>query len=151
MRPAKTQISLGIRPVWSILCIRPVWSESSLSAWRKLVSAHWVHSEDSYQTGQSSLGAQSFCWFCHAAVQIVDKFIQQIAHFNLQTQHIWAWRSSPRWLKWCEARVLFFCLPSAQVTSILEASWCRQTRNCQILCSLCISETEVIPGEYYFV
>ena len=44
VRPAKTQISLGIRPVWS---------ESSLSAWRKLGSldTHWAHSEDSDQTG----------------------------------------------------------------------------------------------------
>ena len=35
VRPAKTQISLGIRPVWSewiSLGIRPVWSESSLCA-----------------------------------------------------------------------------------------------------------------------
>ena len=41
---AKTQISLGI-------C--PVWSESSLSAWRKLgpLATHWAHSEDSDQTG----------------------------------------------------------------------------------------------------
>ena len=33
--------------------IRPVWSESSLSAWRKLRSCptHWAHSEDSNQTG----------------------------------------------------------------------------------------------------
>ena len=39
VRPAKTQISLGIRPVWS---------ESSLSAWRNLgsLSTHWAHSED---------------------------------------------------------------------------------------------------------
>ena len=45
MRPAKTQISLGIRPVWS---------ESSLSTWRKLgsLATHWVHSEDSDQTGR---------------------------------------------------------------------------------------------------
>ena len=37
--PAKTQISLGIRPVWS---------ESSLSAWRNLgsLATHWAHSED---------------------------------------------------------------------------------------------------------
>ena len=44
VRPAKTQISLGI-------C--PVWSESSLSAWRKPGSlpTHWAHSEDSDQTG----------------------------------------------------------------------------------------------------
>ena len=41
--PAKTQISLGIRPVWS---------ESSLSAWRKhgSLATHWAHSEDSDQT-----------------------------------------------------------------------------------------------------
>ena len=45
VRPAKTQISLGIRPVWS---------ESSLSAWRKLESlaTHWAHSKDSDQTGR---------------------------------------------------------------------------------------------------
>ena len=44
VRPAKTQISLGIRPVWS---------ESSLSAWRKLgsLATHWAHSEDSNQSG----------------------------------------------------------------------------------------------------
>ena len=45
VRPAKTPISLGIRPVWS---------ESLLSAWRKLGSlgTHWAHSEDSDQTGR---------------------------------------------------------------------------------------------------
>ena len=49
VRPAKTQTSLGI-------C--PVWSESSLSAWRKLgfLDTHWAHSEDS---DQSSLGARA--------------------------------------------------------------------------------------------
>ena len=38
VRPAKTQVSLGIRPVWS---------ESSLSAWRKLgsLATHCAHSE----------------------------------------------------------------------------------------------------------
>ena len=43
VHPAKTQISLGI-------C--PVWSESSLSMWRKLgsLATHWVHSEDFDQT-----------------------------------------------------------------------------------------------------
>ena len=41
VRPAKTLIS-------------PVWSESSLSAWRKLgsLATYWVHSEDSDQTGR---------------------------------------------------------------------------------------------------
>ena len=45
--PAKTQNSLGIRPVWS---------ESSLSAWRKHgpLATHEAHSEDSDQTGRMS-------------------------------------------------------------------------------------------------
>ena len=45
VRPAKTQISLDIRPVWS---------ESSLSARRKRgsLAIHWAHSEDSDQTGR---------------------------------------------------------------------------------------------------
>ena len=45
-RPAKTQICLGIRPVWS---------ESSLYAWRKLwsLATQWAHSEDSDQTGRT--------------------------------------------------------------------------------------------------
>ena len=44
---AKTLISLGIRPVWS---------EFSLSAWRKLgsLATHWLHSEDSDQTGHQA-------------------------------------------------------------------------------------------------
>ena len=38
-----------LRSAWA----RPVWSESSLSAWRNLCSlvTHWVHSENSDQTG----------------------------------------------------------------------------------------------------
>ena len=45
VRPAKTQISLGIHPIWS---------ESSLSAWKELgsLATTWAHSEDSDQTGQ---------------------------------------------------------------------------------------------------
>ena len=44
VRSAKTQISLGVRPVWS---------ESLLSAWRKVrfLATHKADSEDSYQTG----------------------------------------------------------------------------------------------------
>ena len=37
---------------YSVIC--PVWSESSLSAWRNLgsLATHWAHTEDSNQTGQ---------------------------------------------------------------------------------------------------
>ena len=46
VRPVKTRMNLGI-------C--PVWSESSLSAWRKLgsLATHRAHSEDSDQTGRT--------------------------------------------------------------------------------------------------
>ena len=46
VRPAKTQISLGIRPVSS---------ESSLFTWRKLgsMATHWGDSEDTDQTGRT--------------------------------------------------------------------------------------------------
>ena len=35
------------------MCVRPVWSESSLSAWRNLgsLATHWAHSESSDQGG----------------------------------------------------------------------------------------------------
>ena len=72
VHPAKTQISLGIRPVWS---------ESSLSTWRKLgsLATHWAHSEDwsNWADGirpvwsGSLLGALSFCWFCHVTAHLL--------------------------------------------------------------------------------
>ena len=85
VRLAKTQIRMGIRPVCS---------ESSLSAWRKRGSwvTQWGHSKDSDQTEQmprliswseSSLGAQSFCWFCHEAAHL------QKDHINYTRVYEW--------------------------------------------------------------
>ena len=56
VRRTKTQISLGG-------C--PGWSESSLSAWRKLgsLATHWAQANTLIRS-ESLLGAQSFCWFC---------------------------------------------------------------------------------------
>ena len=91
VRPAKTQISLGMRPVWS---------ESSLCA-------HWVakdptflhaDSEDSDQT-ERMLGAHSFCWFCHVAAHIGMKHIDRRPRIRTK-------RNEPRhvmsWLKWLQ-------------------------------------------------
>ena len=69
VRPAKTQFSLGIRPVWS---------ESSLCAWRKLgsLATHWAQAKTLIRLGGcpgwsvSSQGAHSFRWFCHVVAQI---------------------------------------------------------------------------------
>ena len=59
--PAKTQISLGTQPVWS---------ESSLSTWRKLWSSlssqqRLIRLGRCPGWSEFSLGAQSFCWVCH--------------------------------------------------------------------------------------
>ena len=71
VRPAKTQISLGIRLVWS---------ESSLSAWRKLgsLATHWAQSEDSDQTGQSD---QSFRWAHSYIVGLVMRRLKCLLQF----------------------------------------------------------------------
>ena len=54
VRPAKTQISLGIRPVRS---------ESSLSAWKKLgsLATHWAHNEV-WSDWADAQADRSFCW-----------------------------------------------------------------------------------------
>ena len=70
VRPAKTQISLGIRPVWS---------KSSLCTQWVAKDPNFLHadSEDSDQTGRiPSLcwAHMPFCWFCHAGL-IFSHFI----------------------------------------------------------------------------
>ena len=55
--PVKTQISLGMHPVWSVFAVRmkKAWVLSyPLSAQQRLWCPGW---------SESSLGAQSFCWF----------------------------------------------------------------------------------------
>ena len=87
VRPAKTQISLGIRPVWS---------ESSLSAWRKLgsLATHWAHSEDSDQTGRMPrliwvfAGHTCHYWFCHEVAQLLYKHVTKwINHIVIYMWH----------------------------------------------------------------
>ena len=89
VHPAKTQISLGIRPVWSVsaktqisLGIRPVWSESSLCTQWVAKDPSFLHadSKDSDQTGrmpgwsESSLGTKPLCWFCHEVAHLCVHF-----------------------------------------------------------------------------
>ena len=84
VRPAKTQISIGIRPVWS---------ESSLSAWGNhgYLTTHWAQSKDSDQTWRMPrliwvfagriltllvLSCRGSYWFktcrvCHVAAQLI--------------------------------------------------------------------------------
>ena len=70
VRPAKTQIRLGIRPVWSesLLCAQWVAKDPSFLQ---------ADSEDSDQTGRMAQADLSlrwahmpFCWFCHEVAHL---------------------------------------------------------------------------------
>ena len=78
VRPLKTPISLGICPVWSV---------SSLPSWRKLgsLAIHWVHIRLCGCPGwsESSLDAQSFCWFCRGAAHMLKFCFFSIKHQKL--------------------------------------------------------------------
>ena len=82
VRPAKTHISLGIRPVWS---------ESSLCAQWVAKDPSFLHadSEDSVIRlggcpgwSESSLGAHPFCWFWHVVAQIVISMLKMGVQSN---------------------------------------------------------------------
>ena len=88
VRPAKTQIRLGISPVWSesLLCAQWVAKDPIF---------HHADSEDSDQTGrmpgrsESSLCAHSLCWFCHEAAHMVLSHIKQFQSFKWIYRHCW--------------------------------------------------------------
>ena len=88
VRPAKTQISLGIRPVCS---------ESSLSAWWKLESlaTHWVQSENFDQTGRMPrliwVFAGRTCYFVGFVVRWLKCDINDIRLQDVDLTLPWWW------------------------------------------------------------
>ena len=96
VRPAKTQISLGIRPVWS---------ESSLSAWRKLRSldTQWTHSEDSDQNQNQNQN----CYWWHVQMTIIH-------------QDLWWGKLVPSPYKRSEPSNRVFCSFSSRKASICK-------------------------------
>ena len=111
VRPAKTQISLGIRPVWS---------ESSLSAWRNLgsLATHWEHSEDSDQTGRmprliwvfagrtlmllvlSCRGSNNVVKELHYSTDMGGKCLLCFQNVRLSHQHFLTQFNRSKWLKY---------------------------------------------------
>ena len=69
VRPAKTQISLGIRPVWSVFAVRmkKAWVLRPIERTAKTL----IRLGGCPGWSESSLGAQSLCWFCHVAALIL--------------------------------------------------------------------------------
>ena len=117
VHPAKTQISLGIRPVWS---------ESTLCTQWVAKDPRFLHadSEDSDQTGcwsESSLGAHSFCWFCHVAVHFIGFVLLWRHEKNLVL--VWFLFYGPSthfrsfWVRSVNLATLFLGKPPRQFTS----------------------------------
>ena len=94
VRPAMTQTSSGISPVWSVLAVR------MQKPW-VLISYHWVHNKDSDQTAWMRRLIRviagricDFCWFCHTAAQmwllpLLESYKQKIKEqcFVVSSQH----------------------------------------------------------------
>ena len=86
VRPARTQISLGIRPVWS---------ESPLSARRNTgsLATHWARSEDSDQTGRMLillvLSCRGSLYCASMNVNVAKNTVQDNhnTHTNVQHNH----------------------------------------------------------------
>ena len=78
VRPVKTPISLGIRPVWSESSLCAPWVAKGASFFscgqRRLIRVGGCPG-----WSESSLDAHSLCWFCHVAAHF---FLQSI--FTLQ-------------------------------------------------------------------
>ena len=81
VRPAKTQISLGIRPVWSEFSLCTQWvakdpnfpQRTAITLTRLGGCPGW---------SESSLGAQSFCWFYHGAAQYASSLTSEEDQLN---------------------------------------------------------------------
>ena len=123
VRPAKIQISLGIHPVWS---------ESSLSAWRKLpierTAKTLIRLGGCPGWSESSLGAHSLCQFCHVVDQILTKEHRQCLKANLSEHWInnkiqkskFIYRGNltakPKTLIWCKTIVYYNLLTYKNIT-----------------------------------
>ena len=70
VRPAKTQINLGIRPVWSVFAgrMKKAWVLCyPLSAQQRL----WSDWADAQADLSLRWAHMPFCWFCHEAAQLI--------------------------------------------------------------------------------
>ena len=138
VRPAKNQIGLGIRPVWS---------KSSLSAWRNLgsLATQWVHSEDwsdwaDEQADLSLRWAQSLfvgfvmsrlIWRMRDFGDVIFAFLRHSLVISRDMGHLWLFFGNFRdiWkilmgycTKWLKGYGIVFCLPHRQF-EINLAKW----------------------------
>ena len=78
VRPAKTQISLGIRPVRSVFAVRLMgsWGPTVSSCGQRRLWSDWADAQADLSVRCSHL---PLCWFCHVAAQIyLQRAIQMV-------------------------------------------------------------------------
>ena len=86
VRPVKTQISLGVRPVWSVfaVCMKKHWVLSCpLSAQRML----WSGWADAQADLSLRCAHMPFCCFCHAPAQILLRTVSFAKKSNKQKKY----------------------------------------------------------------
>ena len=104
-RPVKTQISLGIRPVWS---------ESSLSAWRKVWSlvTRWAHFGDSAQTRRMSRLIWTFalctCHFFGFVMRRLEFQYVRVENGTLKKETILSVTSIEIYTQWVTYKVIIY-------------------------------------------
>ena len=99
---------------------RPVWSESSLSAWRKLGSlvTHWAYSEDSDQTGW----LPRLIW----VFAIRTKKAWVLSHPMNAQRWLWSdWANAQAdlCLRWAHRPLCWFCHEAAHISFQKIVTW----------------------------
>ena len=102
VRPVKSQISLGIRPVWSAssLSVASAQSDQSLRCPHENALDPWLSLERTAKTktDENDLclrwAHRSFCWFCHAAAQLI-----LILSIDTALGYVWPWWQAWLWLR----------------------------------------------------
>ena len=131
LRPAKTQNSLGIHPVWS---------ESLLSAWRTLgsLATHWACSGDWPDWADAQAGLNlcwAHIWFCC--------FCREVAHFHFlpfiiiiswKQRHICRFITCCIWLcfyigKTCQKINIAFRVCEIPENLCISSRWCQYAEN----------------------
>ena len=140
VRPAKTQISLGIRRVWS---------ESSLSAWRKIRSldTYWAHSEDSDLTGRMP----RLIWVFNGA-QIILLVLSRGSSYITHAKCLWYslhynWPRSSDLLHWqhSTATADLFCEQNKHVGRVKRIWYLSPMRAAKVQVSLRIRAVSLEP------
>ena len=117
VRPAKTQISLGICPVWSVFTVRmkKAWAFSyPLSAQRRLWS-NWV---DALADLSLCWAHMPFCWFCHEAAHILHAI-----HYIWDKEWKICYLASFWWVFSLECHVCQCSSPGCGFSGLLASGW----------------------------